>query len=162
MNNAALLLGSNMGDREINLERACNEINDGLGKIIQRSSVYETEPWGNTEQDCFLNMVVIVNSSMEAEQMMEHIISIEEKLGRVRTKKWEPRIIDIDILFYDDEIISKKNLVVPHPDLHLRKFTLMPLAEVMPAYIHPVLKKSMAELLHEIKDPLDVKKISVS
>ncbi len=162
MNNVVLLLGSNIGDRETNLKIGCEEISECLGKIIQRSSVYETDPWGNTEQGRFLNRVVIIHSSLEAEEMMENIISIEEKMGRVRTKKWEPRIIDIDILFFNNEIISEKNLVVPHPGLHLRKFTLMPLVELMPAFIHPVLKKSMAELLHEIKDPLEVKKIHVS
>ena len=159
MNNAVLLIGSNMGEREAHLERACMEIERELGKIIQRSSVYETAPWGNVDQERFLNRVVKIRSSLGAEQMMERILLIEKKMGRVRTKKWEPRIIDIDILFYDEEIISTGNLVIPHPDLHLRKFTLIPLAELMPGYMHPVLKKSISDLLHELNDSLEVKKM---
>ena len=160
MNNAVLLLGSNVGARLLNLERACNEIESKLGKITQRSSVYETAPWGNPDQEEFLNRIVKVDSFCQADQMMERIISIEKEMGRVRTKKWEPRIIDIDILFYNDEIISNENLIVPHPGIHLRKFALMPLAELMPDYLHPVLKKSIAELLREVNDSLEVKKIS--
>ena len=141
MNDVVLLIGSNMGKRMSHLEVACHEIERELGKIIQRSSVYETAPWGNADQEPFLNRVVKIQSSLEAGEMMRRIISIEEKMGRIRTKKWEPRIIDIDILFYGDEIISDDNLVVPHPSLHLRKFTLVPLAEMMPGYMHPVSQK---------------------
>ncbi len=158
MNKVVLLLGSNLGERWINIEKASNEIEQDLGKIIQRSSIYETAPWGNVDQEAFLNGIVLVNSALNAEQMMERILSIETKMGRVRTKKWEPRMIDIDILFFNDEIISTENLVVPHPSLHLRKFTLVPLAEILPGYVHPVLKKSIANLLEEIKDSLEVKK----
>ena len=160
MNQVVLLLGSNMGQRLANLEKACEETERELGKITGRSSVYETEAWGNENQEAFFNRVIKIDSSLGAVQMMERIISMEERMGRVRTKKWEPRIIDIDILFFNDEIISTENLVVPHPGIPVRKFTLMPLAELMPGYIHPVLKKSIADLLKETMDSLDVKKIS--
>jgi 2-amino-4-hydroxy-6-hydroxymethyldihydropteridine diphosphokinase len=159
MSSVVILIGSNMGERMNHLERACVEIERELGKIIQRSSIYETAPWGNIDQEKFLNRIIKIHSSIGAEQMMERILLIEKKMGRVRTKKWEPRMIDIDILFYDNEIISTDNLVIPHPGLHLRKFTLVPLAELMPGYIHPVLKKSISDLLHDLNDSLEVKKM---
>ncbi len=158
MNKVVLLLGSNLGERMVNLEKACHEIEQELGKVILRSSVYETAPWGNLDQEPFLNEVVKIDSSLNAGQMMERILAIETKMGRVRTKKWEPRIIDIDVLFFNDEIISTENLVVPHPSLHFRKFTLLPLTEIMPGYIHPVLEKSISNLLEEVNDSLEVKK----
>lgn len=160
MNKAVILFGTNMGERFISLDKAAQEVNHKLGKIIQRSSVYETAPWGNTDQEPFLNQVVVIESVLSAEQMMNQILLIEEKLGRRKTIKWGPRIIDIDILFFNDEIISTENLVVPHPGLHQRKFTLVPLAEIMPDYVHPVLKKTISVLLNELNDPLEVKKIS--
>ena len=160
MNNVVLLLGTNMGERISNLENAMQEILLELGKIIQSSAIYETAAWGNVDQQNFFNQVVIVSSDLSADELMKKIIRIEEKLGRVRKIKWEPRIIDIDILFFNDAILNAKNLVIPHPGLHERKFTLIPLAEIIPDYIHPVLKKSMVEILDTLKDPLEVKKIS--
>jgi len=160
MNKVVLLLGSNIGQRIINLANAVLEINEQLGKIIASSSIYETAPWGNEDQESFLNQVIILTSALSHEKMMKRILLIEEKLGRIRTKKWEPRIIDIDILFFNDEIISSENLIIPHPGLHERKFTLVPLAELIPDYLHPVLKKTIAEILNGLKDPLEVKKIS--
>ncbi len=157
MNRVVLLLGSNIGERLLNLEKAEREISALPGKIVQHSSVYETAAWGNTKQESFLNSVVVIQSSLSADEMMRKIISIEEAMGRIRTKKWEARVIDIDILFFNDEIISTENLTVPHPGIHLRKFTLIPLAELMPSYIHPVLKKSVSDLLSDLKDPLEVK-----
>ena len=160
MNNVVLLLGSNMGDRHFYLEKASSEINRELGKISRYSSVYETAPWGKTEQKIFLNKVVVLSSPLSAEELITRIISIEERMGRIRKEKWEPRVIDIDILFFNDEQISTANLTVPNPGLHERKFTLVPLAELMPGFIHPVLKKSIADILKELNDPLEVKKIS--
>ncbi len=160
MNKAVLLLGTNVGDRPGNLERATAEITRVLGKVVQQSSIYETAPWGNINQENFLNSVIVIQSEMKAEEMMQNILTIEEKMGRMRMIKWEPRIIDIDILFWGDEIIFTKNLIVPHPNLHERKFTLVPLAELMPGFIHPVLKKSVSDLLVELNDTLEVTKTS--
>ena len=160
MNNVVLLLGTNVGDRPGNLKKALQEINIMLGQTIQQSSVYETAPWGNTEQEIFLNRVVIIQSEINAEEMMDRILRIENEMGRVRTMKWEPRIMDIDILFFNNEIILTKNLIVPHPNLHERKFTLMPLAELMPDFVHPVLKKTIAEILLDLDDNLEVTKTS--
>lgn len=158
MNKAVLLLGSNMGERHTNIKNASISIEHELGKIVQSSSVYETEPWGNTQQQHFLNQVIIISSDLTSEELMKKIISIEEKSGRIRKIKWEPRIVDIDVLFFNSETISTKILTVPHPGLHLRKFALIPLVELIPEFIHPILKKSMTELLHHLKDPLEVKK----
>ena len=158
MNKVVLLLGSNMGERHTNIKKASISIEHELGKIVQSSSVYETEPWGNTQQQHFLNQVIIISSDLTSEELMKKIISIEEKSGRIRKIKWEPRIVDIDVLFFNNETISTKILTVPHPGLHLRKFALIPLVELIPEFNHPVLKKSMTELLHDLKDPLEVKK----
>ncbi len=162
MNKVVLLIGSNIGDRLSYLEKAETEITVELGRIVRQSSIYETASWGNTSQENFLNRVLIIESTLAANEMMKKIISIEEKMGRRRTAKWEPRIIDIDILFFNNEIISKEDLIIPHPHLHERKFTLIPLTELIPDYLHPVLKKSVAELLSGLNDPLEVKKISTN
>ena len=160
MNKVVLILGSNVGERIHQLQKAMHEINRLLGKPIQQSSIYETAAWGYTNQGKFLNQVIVILSDLSADEIMNKILVIEEELGRKRTIKWEPRIIDIDILFFNDEIICTKELVIPHPNLHERKFTLIPLEELMPGYIHPVLKKSISDLLLEINDTLDVKKTS--
>ncbi|MCX6290854.1 MAG: 2-amino-4-hydroxy-6-hydroxymethyldihydropteridine diphosphokinase [Bacteroidetes bacterium] len=160
MNRICLSLGSNVGDRVQHLKNAAAEIHKELGLVAAQSSVYETEPWGNSRQENFLNQVILIESSLLADEVMYRILMIEEKMGRRRTVKWEPRIIDIDILFFNDEIISKENLRVPHPSLHDRKFVLTPLAELIPEYIHPVLKKSILALLSDVNDPLEVKKVS--
>src|SRR5207253_279801 len=97
--------------------------------------------------------VLVVDSHLQSDKIMDQIILIEEKMGRKRIEKWGPRVIDIDILFFNDEIISTQELVVPHPNLHERKFTLVPLAELMPEFIHPVLKKSVTALLADLNDP---------
>ena len=162
MNNVTLLLGSNLGNLFSHLETALQMIGEEIGKITLRSSVYETEPWGNTKQDFFLNQVVVVESHLEAGKIMELIIFMEKKMGRERSEKWGPRIIDIDILFFNEEIISTEKLTVPHPNLHQRKFTLIPLNEIMPGFIHPVLKKTVSDLLNNLEDQLEVKKTSAN
>ena len=161
MNKVVLLLGSNIGDRHANLKNAISSVEQELGRIVQSSSVYETAPWGNIHQQYFLNQAIIISSELTSQELMNTIVSIEEKSGRVRKIKWEPRIVDIDVLFFNNETISTKTLIVPHPGLHLRKFALIPLAELIPEYIHPVLKKSMTELLSELMDPLEVKKVLI-
>jgi len=162
MNNVTLLLGSNVGNRFTHLETALEMIRMEIGKITLRSSVYETEPWGNTKQDFFLNQVVVFESSLNAEKIMELIISMEKKMGRERAEKWGPRIIDIDILFFNEDIISTEQLTVPHPSLHHRKFTLIPLNEIMPGFTHPVFKKNISDLLNDLTDQLEVRKTTAN
>lgn len=159
MNKVILLLGSNLGDRSLNLKHAAIQVEQELGKIMQSSAVYETAPWGNAHQQDFLNQAIILDSYLAPELLMKKIIAIEEKMGRVRKVKWEPRIVDIDILFFNNEVIELKDLTVPHPGIQLRKFVLMPLAEIIPDFIHPVLKKSVTALLADLKDPLEVTRL---
>lgn len=153
-----LLLGSNIGKSEANLQRAKNHIEKRIGKIIRVSSVYSSQAWGKKDQPDFLNQVLIVDNQLNAEETMKTILSIEQKMGRERNQKNEPRIIDIDILFYEKQIINTSLLVVPHPLIQERNFVLTPLNEISPQFIHPVLNKSIHNLLIACKDHLTVKK----
>ena len=153
-----LLLGGNLGDRFQNIINAVNAIKEFVGSIQKKSSLYETAAWGITDQPHFLNQVVVVHTILSAQQVLEKILFIEKQLGRERLVKMGPRIIDIDILFYDDKIIEEENLIIPHPRLQERKFVLEPLNELIPNYIHPILKKSVKVLLQECTDTLNVKK----
>lgn len=154
-----LLLGSNLGDRLSNLNEAYNKISESTREILISSSIYETEPWGFRHQNLFLNQVLVVNTDLSPESLLHLLLNIEKELGRKRRQKsFQARIIDIDILFYDDLIISTNKLKIPHPKLHERRFVLEPLNEILPDLIHPVLLKSVARLLKESKDPLLVRK----
>lgn len=158
---ALLSLGTNMGDRKKNLARAIRYINVGVGHIIDLSGVYETEAWGfNTDQK-FLNMVVEVITDYSPVEMLKNCQLIETKLGRTQTlnSSYESRPIDIDILFYNNDIIKKDTLIIPHPLLHKRKFVLEPLAEIAPDYLHPVLKHSVKELLKNCTDTAEVEQL---
>ena len=159
MNQTYLLIGGNLGNRFNNLEKARSLIAAVIGKIINASAVYETEAWGIKEQPAFLNQVLIVSTSLDPDQLLSRILSIEHEMGRERTQKFGPRSIDIDILFYNQEIIDQPGLIIPHPQLHLRRFTLEPLNEISPSFIHPLFDKSIAELLQECPDNLVVKKL---
>lgn len=157
MNQVFLALGSNLGDSFDNLDRALKAINSRIGLVQNSSSIYETAAWGIEDQPDFLNMVVEITTKLEAFEVMSQIISIEKDLGRIRYEKWGMRKIDIDILFYNDSIISLENLSIPHPYLQKRKFVLEPLNEIAPLLIHPILKKSIRKLLELCSDELDVK-----
>jgi 2-amino-4-hydroxy-6-hydroxymethyldihydropteridine diphosphokinase len=156
----SLLLGTNMGDRNKNLNMAIDAIDVSIGKIKKKSAVYRTEAWGKTDQPPFYNQVIVSETSMDAQALLDGILSIEKKMGRQRDEKWGKRIIDIDILFFGDEIIESKFLLVPHPQIPYRRFTLVPLNEIIPHFIHPKLQKKISELLTACDDPLEVVKIS--
>jgi 2-amino-4-hydroxy-6-hydroxymethyldihydropteridine diphosphokinase len=147
-----LLTGSNIGDSLTHLRQAAVYIDKQVGSVVSKSSVYQTEPWGNKNQQDFLNQVLELQTEMEAEQVLQIILQIEQEMGRNRKQKWEARIIDIDILFYGHQIIQTENLTVPHPLLQERRFTLMPLNEIAPAYVHPVLQQTVSELLSQCPD----------
>jgi 2-amino-4-hydroxy-6-hydroxymethyldihydropteridine diphosphokinase len=160
MHQVFLLLGSNLGDKRQYIEAALAEI-EKVGKITSTSSLYETEAWGNTEQASFYNCTCGIETSLKAGDLLNTLLGIEKKLGRERgPEQFLPRVIDIDILFFDTAIIQTETLIVPHPRLHLRNFTLAPMNEIAPELVHPVLKKTIHELYTDCKDPLKVKKIS--
>ena len=156
MNKIFLITGGNIGNRKKNLEAAATLIRDQIGIIVKSSKIYETDAWGITDQPAFYNQVHIVESNFSAKEILNKILNIEEKMGRVRTVKNAARIIDIDILFFNNEIINKPNLNVPHPQIINRRFVLMPLNELAPEMIHPVFKKSIHQLLVNCKDELGV------
>ena len=160
MNDVYLLLGGNIGDRFQCLQEATKAIEKTCGNIIQQSSLYETAAWGIEDQDPFLNQVLQLATTLEADDLLSRLLSIEETLGRKRDIKYGPRSIDIDILFYNNAIIELEGLKVPHPRMHLRRFVLEPLCELAPQKMHPLLHKTVARLLADCPDPLAVNKIS--
>lgn len=151
-----LLLGTNMGDRTALLERARNEIAREIGITSRISSIYETGAWGDENQPNYLNQVVLTSTLLQPIQVLRKINAIENKMGRTRVKKWESRPIDIDILYYGDDIIDEPMLKVPHPHLPGRRFALTPLREIAPGFIHPISKKTTIELLDQTTDQLAV------
>lgn len=146
MNRVYIAFGSNMGDRYKAAEDAFTLIEKSEMKITKRSKIYETEPYGYTDQPAFINGALEVETELTCRQVLERLLSIELELGRVREFKWGPRIIDLDIIFFNDEIYDEEDLKVPHPDMHNRDFVIKPLNDICPDYIHPILKKCVAEL----------------
>ena len=155
-----LLLGGNLGNREENLSNAILEIQNKIGEVKIKSSIYETAAWGMEDQPDFLNQVLIVETNMDAMEVLLTCLAIEKKLGRIRKLRWGERLIDIDLLFYGSEIINSQRLTVPHPEIQNRRFTLLPLLEIDPELIHPKLNKTIKELLETCPDHLEAKKLS--
>jgi len=158
-----LSIGGNLGYRFSNLARARLLIEENIGRIDLKSSVYETEPWGFVHKNLFLNQIVGVRTLLSPFEILSEIKKIETVMGRKRTGKerYEGRRIDIDILFYNNEIIDTAELTVPHPEMTKRKFVLIPLAEIATTKIHPVLNKTVDDLLRECQDNGEVKKVSL-
>lgn len=156
MDKVYLLLGGNIGDIEQNLQKAIELLNKECGTIIQRSSIYKTAPWGKTDQNHFLNQAVLLINRFPAKELMGRIIGIEERMGRLRLEKYGPRLIDIDILLLNDFVIQDPGLIIPHPAMQNRRFALMPLAEIAPDLIHPVLFRTIKDLLLHCNDDLEV------
>jgi 2-amino-4-hydroxy-6-hydroxymethyldihydropteridine diphosphokinase len=160
MNEVFLLTGGNIGDRLNYLSKAKNEIRNRCGDILKESSVYETAAWGNEAQAAFLNQVLKVTTVFAPDQLLKLIFEIEEHLERKRELKFGPRTIDIDILFFNDQVIDQQGLKIPHPQIAKRRFVLVPLNEMDPYKIHPVFNKSISQLLSECPDPLAVNKFN--
>jgi len=153
-----LLLGSNIGNSNDMLQTATEFIEKEVGNVLRKSSCYATAAWGFKEQPDFLNQVLEVKTAMSPIDLLKCCLSIEQKMGRVRTVKNAPRIIDIDILFYGNDIIKEDGLQVPHPEIPNRRFVLVPMTELSKDFIHPVLGRNMSQLLADCADTLNVKK----
>jgi 2-amino-4-hydroxy-6-hydroxymethyldihydropteridine diphosphokinase len=153
---AYLLIGSNKGDRKAFLAQAVDKINRTIGRVREKSKLYETQAWGVTNQPDFLNQALAVETSLNAHKVLEQILAIETEMGRTRTEKWTERTIDIDILLFDDVIVNSPNLTIPHPALPERNFALIPLIEIAGEVEHPVLHQTIEDIYFDCKDPLDV------
>ena len=159
MNKLYLLLGSNIGDINVQLDIAIMHIEKNIGNLIKKSSLYKTAAWGNTNQHDFINQVILVESKFDAEEIIQAIFKIEKQMGRVRTIKNAAREIDIDILFFNNEIINTESLTVPHKEIQNRMFVLVPMMEIAPKLKHPLLKKDISTLILLCRDALNVQKI---
>jgi 2-amino-4-hydroxy-6-hydroxymethyldihydropteridine diphosphokinase len=160
MNKAFLLLGSNLGNREKTISEAIKMLGEA-GTINSISSLYRTGAWGKKDQPDFLNQVIILEIGFSCEDLLKKILEIEIKLGRVRGHKWAERTIDIDILYFNQEIIVTEHLKIPHPQIQFRRFTLIPLTEIAPGYKHPVLNISSIQMLERCEDKLEVVKADI-
>lgn len=156
MNKVFLLIGGNMGDRLQNLHQAIALLSATCGPVIQQSAVYETAAWGKTDQAAFLNQALLLHTSLSAQELITAVLLVEERMGRQRAEKFGPRVIDIDIMFFNEEVINEPHLTIPHPQMQNRRFALVPLNELAPKMVHPVLNKTLEELLLECKDELPV------
>jgi 2-amino-4-hydroxy-6-hydroxymethyldihydropteridine diphosphokinase len=154
--NIFLLLGSNSGERLWQLKLANELIEKEIGSIVAKSKIYETAPWGKADQPPFLNQAIKIETPFSPEKLLVKVQSIEQELGRTRVEKWGERSIDIDIIYFGNKIIDSSNLIIPHQHLTERKFVLIPLTEVSPEFIHPLLQKSNAQLLKECMDTLSI------
>ncbi|MGC3945602.1 MAG: 2-amino-4-hydroxy-6-hydroxymethyldihydropteridine diphosphokinase [Chryseolinea sp.] len=154
-----LLLGSNMGDRRKHLNDALWAIETKAGVIRGRSSVYETAAWGKMNQAAFYNQAVRITSFLTPQELLATLQLIEKSMGRERKEKWGERVIDIDILFYGDQIVDSPDLKIPHPELQNRRFALIPMAEIADDLIHPKMFQTIHELLKNCQDTLAVKKV---
>ena len=160
MNTTYILQGSNIGNRFEMLEKSKNIISDSIGTIENESLLYESEPWGFDSSTWFLNRVLQIKTNNTPQELLNKLLQIEIQLGRVRNtteKNYSSRTIDLDILYFNQEIINKNELTIPHPKIHLRKFTLIPLCDIASEYNHPIFRKSNSELLNHCEDHTQVK-----
>jgi 2-amino-4-hydroxy-6-hydroxymethyldihydropteridine diphosphokinase len=158
MNTCYILLGSNIENRRAYLNEAKNKLSLVL-EIIQASSIYETSAWGNENQSNYYNQVLAFKTNKSPIELLRFCLATEKVMGRVRSEKWADRIIDIDILYYNNEIIVTNDLKIPHPLIQERRFVLTPLVEIAPNILHPIWNKNNQQLLNDCKDQLEVKKI---
>ncbi len=159
MDGIYLLLGSNLDKKDKNLEDAIILLEASEIKIRRKTAVYQSAAWGITEQPIFLNQVLEVETTLSPEALLANILDIESAMGRIRKIKWGERLIDIDILYYHDQAIKTKSLTIPHPQIQHRKFTLVPLCELIPEHLHPTLQQTQKALLEATDDLLEVLKV---
>ena len=161
MNIVFLQLGSNLGERESLLQDAIIAIEGRIGKVVEKSKVYESTPWRVDGQENYLNQIVKVKTELLADDILSTVLDIEKELGRIRLEKWGERLIDIDIIFYNDSIIETAQLCVPHKHMHERMFVLTPMHNIAPEMVHPIYNKTVAELLQICKDTELVKEYAL-
>lgn len=160
MKKVVLLCGTNEGNRVQNLSNAETLLKQNKEvKLLKKSALYETAPWGDTEQDAFLNQAFLVETYLEPFQILHLIKDVEVQVGRVNTRRWGPRIIDIDILYFEDFVLNSEKLTIPHAEVQNRAFALVPAAEIAPEWIDPRNKKTISELANSCKDTLEVKRM---
>jgi len=160
MGHVTIGIGSNLGDREFLIRKAVDALRDlPQTKVIQVSSLYDTEPVGEADQPPFLNAVAAIETELPARELLWHLLLIEKRMGRVRARRWGPRPIDLDVLFYDDQIIDEPDLSVPHPEAHRRAFVLMPLAELAPDFKHPVTGETVRRMIQKLPPNPPVRKL---
>lgn len=158
MNKAILLIGGNLGDRTGHLREAVEQIDKQVGRVGKQSSLYETAAWGVAGQPDYLNQALLVSTEMDARTLLHTVLAIEHNIGRVRRQKWGARVIDIDIIFFNDAVINEPDLKIPHPQMQFRQFVLVPLMEILPDWEHPVLHQSVSTLLANCTDQLPASK----
>ena len=164
METAYVLFGSNMGDKAQIFAQASHYINIRCGRVVKTSAAYESEPWGFEADEWFLNRVIVVETMLPPEILLQELLAIEKDLGRVRHPEIEgytSRTADLDLLYFGDRVIHSATLTVPHPRLHLRRFALVPLCEVAPDLVHPVLQMTQTELLQQCPDDAVVREITM-
>ena len=154
-----LLLGTNLGDRAANMRYATAHIEQAVGPVVAASSWYETAAWGILDQPSFYNQVIRVATLLSHEPLLRTLQSIEQQLGKVKLGHWRERLIDLDVLYYGYRLVRTPFLTLPHPELHNRRFTLVPMCEVAPQFVHPVFSKTQVQLLKECEDRLEVRKV---
>lgn len=155
-----ILLGTNLGDKKQNLSQAKELITKQAGAVLAESAIYETAAWGKEDQDSFYNQVIEIDSTLKALDLLEVLLTIETEMGRIRFEKWGERLIDLDILYFREQLFAEENLKIPHPGIPDRRFTLTPLVEIAPQLVHPILQETQEALLQKCPDSLSVKKIS--
>ncbi len=156
VNTVVLLLGSNLGQPMVQLEKAIHGIQQTIGEVFMKSRIYRSSAWGKTNQPDFLNQALCVRTILNPEEVLDQIRALEHAAGRKREVKWGPRIIDIDILYYNEMILQSEQLSIPHPEIPNRRFTLLPLEEIIPDYLHPAYLKTPTELLQHCTDEGEV------
>lgn len=160
MHKVFLGIGGNIGNKQHNFRLAKELIEKELGKLIQSSSIYETPPWGFHSEDVFWNQVLLIETKLEAIELLWRIHKIEEQFGRTRgTEGYTSRQMDVDILYFDDVFMETKNLIIPHPKIHERKFVLVPLCEIAPDFKHPLRRLTSIEMLESSRDDSIIKKV---
>lgn len=150
---AFISIGSNTGDKPLNCRKAFELLSGNPAiAVVKKSSFYETQAWGYKDQPSFVNAAAEIATSLTPDELLAHLKSVESAMGRTETFRWGPRVIDLDIIFYDGLVMDTAALTIPHPEAHERAFVLIPLAEIAPEFVHPVLKKTILELAACLKD----------